>query len=268
VTPSWLEFERAGFQTRVAAYHRFFAPICMHVAGPVLDAVRAGAGSRVLDACCGPGYVAGRALERGCTVQGIDLSTAMVELAAALHPGGRFHAGDVEVLPFDDGEFDAVVCNISIHHVTDPARAVAEFGRVLRPDGRVALTTWDESRSEIGIVKSAIAAVDPVVPAGLPSPPERPDYDDEDEVRRLLGSAGLRLASFTPVTFPQRYADTQTLWDGWLATAIRTGPLFDAQPQRVQRAAREAFERMVAHHRQPDGSVSLRASVHLAVGER
>src|SRR5437660_7463735 len=64
------DFERAGWESHVDPYHQFFGPICARLADHLLDAVGAGRASRLLDACCGPGYVAGRALERGVVVEG------------------------------------------------------------------------------------------------------------------------------------------------------------------------------------------------------
>lgn len=261
--PSWADFERAGWGPRAEAYHRFFAPICLLAAEPVLDAVGAGAGTRLLDACCGPGYLAGKAMERGCETSGIDISDAMVALAGRLYPNGAFRTGDVERLPYGDGAFDAIVCNIGIHHVTNPRRALAEFRRVLAPGGRIALTVWDDTRSEVGIVKEAIMAVDPIAPPGLPEPLTRPDYVSEGEIRRLIEPAGLCFEGLTPLNIIQRYASPQELWDAWLPTAIRTAPLFEAQPDSVRRAARDAFAEMVAKHVGADGEVELQAGLLL-----
>jgi len=128
---SWLDFERAGWNSHVDAYHAFFGTISEQLTRPLLDAVGAGAGSRLLDACCGPG-VARKAAERGSVVDGIDIAPAMVELAARLYPLARFRVGDAEELPYADNEFDAVVYNIGLHHLTSPARGIAAFARVLR----------------------------------------------------------------------------------------------------------------------------------------
>jgi SAM-dependent methyltransferase len=266
--PSWVDFEREGWGPRAEAYHRFFAPICTGVAPSVLDAVGAGGGTRLLDACCGPGYLAGCALGLGCRASGVDISEAMVALAGRLYPHGTFRVGDVEKLPYEDGEFDVVVCNIGIHHVTDPARALAEFRRVLAPDGRIALTVWDDARSQVGIVKEAIMAAGPVSPPELPLPLKRPDYATEDEVRGLLEPAGLRMDGLTALEIVQRYESPEALWEGWLPTAIRTGPLFAAQPAQVRQAARDAFAEMVGKHIAADGSVQLQAGLLLITGHR
>jgi SAM-dependent methyltransferase len=48
--------------------------------------------------------------------------------------------GDVKALPFRDGVFDGVMCNEVLEHVPDPAQALAEINRVLRPGGQVYVT--------------------------------------------------------------------------------------------------------------------------------
>jgi SAM-dependent methyltransferase len=266
--PSWRDFELAGWQSRADAYHRFFAPVCLHVADPLLDAAGAGAGDRLLDACCGPGYVAGRALRRGCMVDGVDIATSMVELAASLYPDGHFQVADAQRMPFADQAFDAVVCNIGLHHLSDPARGVAELARVLSPPGRLALTVWNDSQSALGVVREAIAAAGAVAPSDIPAPPVRPDYADEDDLRQLMEPAGLRLRSVRPITFPQRYPDPDALWDGWLATAIRTGPVFAAQPAEVRARARRIFADLLAGYRDDDGALTLPASLVIIVASR
>src|SRR4029077_20148938 len=45
--------------------------------------------------------------------------------------------GDLESLPIDDGRLDAATLMLVLHHVPDPARALAEVARVLRPGGRL-----------------------------------------------------------------------------------------------------------------------------------
>jgi len=254
---SWRDFERAGWESHVDPYHQFFGPICGRLADHLLDAVRVGSGTRLLDACCGPGYLAGRALERGAVVDGVDIAQAMVELAVALYPAARFQVGDCEELRYGDDTFDGVVCNLGLHHLTSPERGVAEFARVLRAAGRLSLTVWDENRSALAIVPEAIAEAGAIAPNDLPTPPNAPAYDSADHLEPLLQTAGLGLESVEPVTFVQTYPSRQALWEGWLAAAIRTGPLFAAQTHQVQETARQRFGDLAAPYLEVDGTVAL-----------
>jgi ubiquinone/menaquinone biosynthesis C-methylase UbiE len=102
-------------------------------------------GGQVLDIGTGPGFVAievARALKgTGCLVVGLDLSEAMLALAAenAVEAGVSdmlaWREGNCKVLPFGDGEFDCVVSNDSLHHWDDPLPVFDEIARVLKPDG-------------------------------------------------------------------------------------------------------------------------------------
>jgi SAM-dependent methyltransferase len=93
---------------------------------------------RVLDAPCGDGALALELSERGWRTCAADIEP--VRVAAA--DGPRFVRLDLdEPLPFADGTFDAVVSLEGLEHLLSPARCLAEFCRVLRPGGRLVLTT-------------------------------------------------------------------------------------------------------------------------------
>jgi ubiquinone/menaquinone biosynthesis C-methylase UbiE len=103
------------------------------------------AGHRVLDVGCGTGRLARWIAEQvGPTgsVVGIDPLAERVALARA-HAGGiRFEVGQAEDLGAFDGEsFDAVCLSAVFHWVSDKPKALAEIRRVLRPGGRVGVTT-------------------------------------------------------------------------------------------------------------------------------
>jgi ubiquinone/menaquinone biosynthesis C-methylase UbiE len=111
------------------------------------EATIIGRDTEVLDVACGRGE-SDRELvaHRGCRVVGIDYSSANVarsrELTkeAGLDDRARFIAGDAERLPFEDGSFDVVICECSLCTFPDPARALSEIKRVLRPGGRVGIS--------------------------------------------------------------------------------------------------------------------------------
>lgn len=85
------------------------------------------------------------------TVVGVDLSTAMLAVAARRATGlGRevtLLQADAGALPFVSGSFDTVVCTLGLCEVPEPRSVVAELARVLRPGGRLLLldhvaSTW------------------------------------------------------------------------------------------------------------------------------
>jgi SAM-dependent methyltransferase len=100
------------------------------------------AGSRILDVPCGGG-VALRGLLPGQDVHYVaaDISQRMLDRTLAraedLSVAGQVtgHLADVEDLPFEDASFDLVVTFTGLHCFPDPARAVVEMCRVVRPGG-------------------------------------------------------------------------------------------------------------------------------------
>jgi len=106
------------------------------------------AGERVLDAGCGPGLYAEELVRAGAEVVAFDASLPMVELARArLGTGAKVdHAVLGSTLPYGDESFDAVVCALTIHYVEERVEALRELARVVRPGGRIVLSTHHPTR--------------------------------------------------------------------------------------------------------------------------
>jgi ubiquinone/menaquinone biosynthesis C-methylase UbiE len=93
-----------------------------------------------LDAGCGTGFQTAVLQELGYRAHGIDVSARSLEVARARLPRAAFVRGRLEALPYGDARFDAVsCCGSTLSFVADPARAICELGRVLRPGGRLVL---------------------------------------------------------------------------------------------------------------------------------
>ena len=101
------------------------------------------AGQDVLDVGCGPGFYAAAMVARGARVTGIDGSAEMVRMAERdVGEGGRFIQHDVEQpLPLADASFDLAVMALVYHHVHARQQLLAELRRVLRPGGRLLVST-------------------------------------------------------------------------------------------------------------------------------
>lgn len=95
---------------------------------------------RVLEVGCGPGELAERVqTDLGAEVVAIDISPRMVELTTARGVDARI--GDVQDLPFGDGEFDCAIAAWMLYHVPDVPKALSELARVLEPGGRLVAVT-------------------------------------------------------------------------------------------------------------------------------
>jgi ubiquinone/menaquinone biosynthesis C-methylase UbiE/VanZ family protein len=108
-----------------------------------LEMLEAGApqASKVLDIGCGTGEMARELTRRGYEVWGSDIAEPMVRYARERYGAGRFHAGDLEYLPFRDNTFDAVVCLGVVEYLDTDERSLREIWRVLRPGGRAVIST-------------------------------------------------------------------------------------------------------------------------------
>jgi ubiquinone/menaquinone biosynthesis C-methylase UbiE len=94
-------------------------------------------GKDVLDAACGTGYGTLMLAEAGAeSVVGVDASADAVDVARErLGEHGEILQADLAKVPLEDDSFDLVVCMETIEHLSDGSAAIAEFRRVLRPDG-------------------------------------------------------------------------------------------------------------------------------------
>lgn len=262
-------FEVAGWAARADAYHRFFSPISARLVGPLLDAARVGAHTRVLDLASGPGYVAAEAAALGAPVVGIDASPDMVRLATALHPALTFRQADAEHLPFDDRTFDAVVGNLLLHHLAAPEQGVAEAVRVLTPGGWLALTVWDvPARSRLmGVIVDAVQEAGGGAPADMPPGPPVFQYAADGAFVALLEGSCLTDVVVHTHTFTHHLPDADAYWKGMLTATVRTAALITGQPRAVQQRIRTAVERLLAPYATPTG-VDLPIAVKVAAGRR
>lgn len=132
------------------AYERLMGVWTLGVGGVFLDWLPPGHGERWLDVGCGNGAFTEQIVQRRrpTEVQGIDPSVEQIAYAQtrAGAAGAVFQVGDAMTLPFEGNRFDAAAMALVISFVPDPAKAVAEMARVVRPGGLVAAYMWDQAK--------------------------------------------------------------------------------------------------------------------------
>jgi SAM-dependent methyltransferase len=141
------QWQVAGSAAQI--YDRHLVPAIFGPWAPrVLDLAAPAAGEQVLDVACGTGVVARLAAERvgaGGRVACLDLNPGMLAVAGSL-PAGDAPVGWVQAsagrLPFPDGSFEVVCCQLGLQFFPDRTAALAEMARALVPGGRLAVMVW------------------------------------------------------------------------------------------------------------------------------
>lgn len=106
----------------------------------VLKMLNVKPGETVLDAGCGLGYFLLKLKDSGATLYGMDVSPESVEYVKK-HITEHATTGAVEQIPYNDNTFDNVLFCEVIEHVEDDEAVLKEIRRVLKPGGRVVITT-------------------------------------------------------------------------------------------------------------------------------
>jgi ubiquinone/menaquinone biosynthesis C-methylase UbiE len=104
-----------------------------------LEAAHVGRGTRLLDAGCGAGGACVLAADLGAELSGFDASVNMLTIARERLPTADFRIGELENIPFPNGQFDAVIAINSLQFAANPQLGAHELGRVCRRDGRIVI---------------------------------------------------------------------------------------------------------------------------------
>ena len=151
----------------------------------------------VLEIACGTGRVTShlrKALSPDTRLVATDLNADMIAIARKMVPdqGIEWAVADALELPFEDGNFDVVICQFGLMFVPDKARAISEMCRVLKPGGQILLSTWDKLE-----YNPAFFLADQIVSKYFPEEPpiffQIPfSLHDEQELASLFERAGFK----------------------------------------------------------------------------
>jgi SAM-dependent methyltransferase len=166
---------------------------------------------------------------------------------------------DAERLDFDDGSFDIVLCSFGIFFFPNPERAVAEFSRVLRPAGVVALSSWTEEDERWAWEDALLADVR--VPRRAVNRP----FDAPSDLEQLLSGAGLVGVRHQLERRAITFSSEQEWWNWKWSYSIR-GVL-----EQMTEETRDEFRQSAFAHmqllREPDG-FPMQLTACIAVGHK
>ena len=255
--------DAAAYERSMGRWSRRLAPGFIAFAG--LDGVRS-----VLDVGCGTGSLlfelaANSALHR---LEGLDASDIYVRAALdrSADPRIGIQHGDACAMPFDDAAFDAALSQLVLQFIPDPAAAVAEMRRVVRPGGIVAAAVWNSGGGmpHQRMFWDTAAMLDPAAAALRGQTFNRP-MTRRGDLRSLFEQTGLEDVSESSETIWMDFDGFDDFW-GPIASGEGTlGKYVTALPaeaaSRLQRHLQAAYEAG-----RPDGPRPFACTAHTCRG--
>jgi SAM-dependent methyltransferase len=244
-------------------YERLMGRWSQHVGVQFLDWLDLPKGLRCLDVGCGNGAFTEVLATHTAPSElvGIDPSEAQLAYAKIRKAKlAQFRVGDAQALPFPDQSFDAAIMALVINFVPDPAKAVTEMARVVRPGGWVATYMWDLANNAMphGPCYVALDALG----IGIATRPN--DASGLGTMRALWEQAGMVSVDTREIEIPVAFSDFDDFWNSNTALA---GPVGKA----IEKLSQADRERVRSHLRerlpQDDaGRISYRARANAVKG--
>lgn len=179
----------------------------LHALNPVrmgyVEARRPLAGARLLDVGCGGGLLSEGMARAGADVTAIDLAPELVRVARlhALESGVKidYRVQAVEALADEAaGSFDAVTCMEMLEHVPDPGSIIEACARLLKPGGRLFLSTLNRTPAAFALAIVGAEYVARLLPRGTH---QYRDFIRPSELGAWLREAGLELEDVSGMAY-------------------------------------------------------------------
>jgi len=239
----------------------------------MVDAIDPQPGHRVLELAAGSGdtgFLAAELIEPGGTLICSDAVEEMLDQARARAAqlgiaNVEFRRIDAEWIDLPTADVDGVLTRWAYMLLADPATALRETRRVLRPGGRLALAAWadPEANPWASAARAELAARGAVTPPE-PGAPDMFAFRDPQRIVELLEETGFEDIVVEQIAIVYRYPSLDDWWDTTLdisATVARAvGALTPAQRDDL----RDALDARLAEYVAADGSAALPGLTHVA----
>jgi ubiquinone/menaquinone biosynthesis C-methylase UbiE len=237
-------------------------------AADLVQRVDVRAGDRVLDIACGTGVVARAAAERagdGGHVSGLDINPAMLAVARSASAEVDFVQGSAVALPFDDGSFEVVLCQLGLQFFPDRAKALAQMHRVLVGEGRLGLSVYGPIEHNPGTLALAQALDHHLGTAASQTKRAEHVLPYATLVHKLVADAGFRDITITTETKLVRFASVSE----WVNVQLTATPLASLlADQLARRGMTDKITGAVVEALQPydvDGGLEFPQEAHVLI---
>jgi ubiquinone/menaquinone biosynthesis C-methylase UbiE len=254
-----------GFAGPADAYDHHVGRYGQRLAAGLIGGAGIRPGQRVLDVGCGPGPLTKSLADLlgADNVAAIDPSEPFVKACRQRVPGADVRVGVGEQLPFDAGEFDAVLAQLVVQLMSDRDAGLEEMIRVARAGGAIAASVWD-SRT-MPVLRSFWDAALEFAPqrAGELSDAQRVGYSSAEELAELWQRHGLTEVATSELQVQADYLDLDDLFRPFAAGAGHSGGCFTALDEASQERVRADTHARLGS---PEGPFTLTARAWLARG--
>jgi ubiquinone/menaquinone biosynthesis C-methylase UbiE len=237
--------ERAGYN-RIGPRYLAAAAARRELADALLGAARLAPGQRVLDLASGPGLLA-RGARNVVGAGGLAIASDISEGQLGCCTDLARVAADAENLPFAAASFDRVLCGLGMMFFPDDQAALTEIRRVLRRDGRLALSVWGRAE-DVPLVAAALACIRRLLRPPKVARPSIFRFGDADELERRLASADFSAIDIQPCRFSLDFSDAASYWQAFLDLAGGAAESLSRLPVAKQQALAAAVAEDLAPH--------------------
>jgi SAM-dependent methyltransferase len=252
------------------AYEPYVGRWSRLVAAEFVDWLDVANGARWLEVGCGTGALTETILDRAAPQQvvGVDQSEAFLDFARSglNDPRIELRTADARALPIENGTFDVAVSGLVLNFVPEPAKAVIEMRRALRPGGIVAIYVWDYA-GEMQLMRRFWDAAQTLDPAACElDEGRRFPICKPEALRALFNEADLGEITDRAIDVPTVFRGFEDYWSPFLGGQ---GPA-PGYCVSLSDSKREALrERLRADlPTSPDGRIHLMARAHVIRGVR
>jgi ubiquinone/menaquinone biosynthesis C-methylase UbiE len=223
--------------------------------GQTVLELAAGAGDTGFAACAGLGG-SGRLISTDFSARMVD---AARRRAAELGvENAEFRELDAERMDLPEDSVDGVLCRWGYMLMADPAAALAETRRVLRPGGRLAFAVFAPSeRNPFAAVPAGVLVQRGAMRAPVPGTPGICALGDVERLESLVTGAGFQPPAIEEVEFHWRFADFDDYWEFLNGLAGAIAMSLETLPTTEREVAREEIEDAIEEFRADDGTYEM-----------
>jgi len=254
-------------------YERFVGPFMAPFVDAVIMRARLSSGSSLLDVACGTGLVARAAawvVGPNGRVVGLDVNAGMLEVARELsrdlRPSIEWREASALDMPFEDGGFDAIVCQQGAQFFPDLERAFTEMYRVAAPGARIVVSFW-AGTGHSPYLDASNRAFEEFMGSESVASLKRGLALDPYHVASHCKSAGLEAVTIETIEAEVRLPPMEIFVPGH-AGSLPLADAFARLPRNRREQLASGIDETLAPYRQADQTMFVPFVSHIVTGER